>query len=72
MHKQFSILKSYTKFVTSRIRDISYVRKSVFIRVAKSKFVKPGVFRKKPGVNQEIYDEKPRDKPAVYPIKIIE
>ncbi len=42
------------------------------LRVAKSKFVKPGVFRKKPGVNQEIHDEKPGDKPGVHSIKIIE
>jgi hypothetical protein len=41
-------------------------------RVAKSKFVKPGVFRKTPGVNQEIHDEKPGDKPGVYSLKIIE
>jgi hypothetical protein len=41
-------------------------------RAAKCKFVKPGVFLKKPGVNQEIHDEKPGDKPGVYSVKIIE
>jgi len=42
------------------------------IRAAKSKFLKPGVFRKKPGANQKIHDEKPGDKPVVYSIKTIQ